>query len=54
VTKADGIVFLIIGSILLAFSLVMAFGAWCQEKVCKKKNSTQQVSQSPEQNETSS
>ncbi len=40
VTKADTIVFLIIGSILLVFALVMAFGAWCSEKICKKPGST--------------
>ena len=46
VCKADAIIFLVIGSVLLAFALFMALGAWCAEKVCKRgSNSVQQVSQ---------
>jgi hypothetical protein len=36
VCKADAIIFLVIGSILLVFALFMALGSWCAEKICKK------------------
>lgn len=48
VCMADAIIFLVIGSVLLAFALFMALGSWCVEKVCKKgSNTVQQVSQAP-------